>query len=384
MKIFSLASTAATKSSAASWPIVGQIAILLGIVMNFIYTTLDKLLPSDTGLIGISIIIYTIVVYMILLPLTINQQRTQKLNSVIQPEVQKIQKKYKNKKDQASMMKQQEEIKQVYEKYGTSMTGGCLPLLIQMPFLFGLYPVVMDMARYVPAIKSAPEAVNRFLTIPSLSVTPFEMIKKSGTFGEPAILVIITAIMIPLLAGLSQFLSVKISQNVNDPSAAMPKDNPMAGTMKSMTYTMPILSAVMCFTFATGIGVYWIVSALVRLVQQIFINKHLQQMSVEDLIEKNKEKAARKAAKRKERMSNISEAANTNAKNIKKQPSGKAVIADTSSNEDTIEASRVRLSHAKPGSLASKANLVNSYNTNTRANNEEVKEDNDNSKKKKK
>ena len=147
--------------TAANWPLVGQLCWLLGKVMSFIYDFLDKALPSDNGLVGLSIIIYTILVYTCMLPLTINQQRSSKMMAVINPEVQKIQKKYKNKKDQASMMKQQEEIQQVYDKYGTSMMGGCLPLLIQMPFLFALYPVIYNIQQYVPAIKGAPAAVNR-------------------------------------------------------------------------------------------------------------------------------------------------------------------------------------------------------------------------------
>ena len=149
--------------SAANWPIVGQLCWVLGKVMNFIYTMLDNILTTDTGLVGWSIIIYTILVYTCMLPMTVNQQRTTKMQAVISPEVQAIQKKYKNKKDQASMMKQQEEIQQVYDKYGTSMMGGCLPLLIQMPFLFALYPVIYNIQEYVPHIT---EEANKFLTIP--------------------------------------------------------------------------------------------------------------------------------------------------------------------------------------------------------------------------
>ena len=133
--------------TAANWPIVGQLCWILGKVMNFIYNFLDKCLPSDSGLVGLSIILYTIFVYTLLLPLTIKQQRTSKMSSVMNPEIQAIQKKYKNKKDQASMMKQQEEIQQVYDKYGTSMSAGCLPLLIQMPLLFALYPVIYNIQK---------------------------------------------------------------------------------------------------------------------------------------------------------------------------------------------------------------------------------------------
>ena len=121
-----------------------------------------------------------------MLPMTINQQRSTKMMSVINPEVQAIQKKYRNKKDQASMMKQQEEIQQVYDKYGTSMMGGCLPMLVQVPLLLALYPVIYDIQTYVPAIKDAPASVNRFLTIPDLTIAPITMIKNSGDYGIDA------------------------------------------------------------------------------------------------------------------------------------------------------------------------------------------------------
>ena len=176
--------------SAANWPIVGQLCWLLGKVMNFIYTILDNALPGDNGLVGLSIILYTIFVYTLMLPMTINQQKSTKMMSVINPEVQAVQKKYRNKKDQASLMKQQEEIQQVYDKYGTSMMGGCLPLLVQLPLLLALYPVIYDIQGYVPAIKNAPESVNRFLTIPDLTIAPIAMIKNSGGSyyhnGDPA------------------------------------------------------------------------------------------------------------------------------------------------------------------------------------------------------
>ena len=262
--------------TAANWPIVGQLCWLLGKVMNFIYTMLDNTLATDTGLVGLSIIIYTIVVYTCMLPMTINQQKTTKMQAVITPEVQAIQKKYKNKKDQASLMKQQEEIQQVYDKYGTSMMGGCLPLLIQMPFLFALYPVIYNIESYVSHIT---DEANKFLTIPNMTISPSGMI---GAVREG---------QDPILSGATQYASIKLSQNITGGHKQADNDNPMAGTMKTMNYTMPLLSVFMVFTLPTGIGVYWIVSAIVRSVQQIAINKKLSKMSIEDLIEKNREKA---------------------------------------------------------------------------------------------
>ena len=79
-------------TATANWPIIGQISWLLGKVMNFIYTILDSVLPGDNGLVGLSIIFYTIFVYTLMLPMTINQQRSTKMMSVINPEVQAIQK----------------------------------------------------------------------------------------------------------------------------------------------------------------------------------------------------------------------------------------------------------------------------------------------------
>ncbi|BDF06556.1 YidC/Oxa1 family membrane protein insertase [[Clostridium] hylemonae] len=354
--------TAATLLTAANWPIVGQIAWLLGKVMNFIYTVLDNILPSDNGLIGLSIIFYTIIVYTIMLPLTVKQQKTAKMSSVMNPEIQAIQKKYKNKKDQASMMKQQEEVQQVYDKYGTSMTGGCLPLLIQMPLLFALYPVIYDMQRYVPAIKGAATSVNKFITIPDLTMAPIQMIKESGSFGIAPAVVIITAILLPVLSGLTQYLSIKLSQNIS--GQQMDKDNPMAGTMKTMNMTMPIFSVFMVFTLSSGIGLYWIVSAVVRCVQQVLINKHLSKTSVEDIIEKNKEKAAEKRQKRGEKAEKINMMAQTNTRTLKDSANRGTSGLTEKEREEKVTKARDNAGNAKEGSLASKANMVKKFNKN--------------------
>lgn len=342
--------------SAANWPIVGQIAWLFGKIINLIYTTLDSLFGNfDTGLVGISVIVFTIVIYTCLLPLTIKQQRSAKMTAVMNPEIQAIQKKYKGKTDQVSMMRQQEEMRQVYDKYGTSMMGGCLPVLIQMPFLFALYPVVSNVEHYVPAVKSAPEAVNRFITIPNLAVSPLEMLSKKSEFGLPAFLIVITAIAIPVLAWFSQFLNIKLSQAASEQQNS---DNPLAGSMKTMNMTMPIFSAVMVFSLPSGIGMYWIISAVVRSVQQVFINKHLKKISVEDLVEKNKEKAAKKREKRGEKAEKINALAQANTKQIK-SPVSKVTSAEK---EEKLKQAAKKAENAKAGSLASKANMVKRFN----------------------
>ena len=349
--------------TAANWPIVGQLCWILGKVMNFIYNFLDKCLPSDSGLVGLSIILYTIFVYTLLLPLTIKQQRTSKMSSVMNPEIQAIQKKYKNKKDQASMMKQQEEIQQVYDKYGTSMSAGCLPLL--MPLLFALYPVIYNIQKYVPEIKTAPKAVNVFLTLPDLTISPMQMIKNSGSYGFPAIVIIITAILLPVLSGLTQYGSIKLSQAIS--GQQLDKDNPMASTMNTMNITMPLFSVFMVFSLPTGIGLYWIVSAVVRCVQQVFINKHLSKISVEEILEQNKEKAEEKRVKRGEKNERIAAMAQMNTKNMNNQNQKKRQSTSNLSEKEReakVENAHKKAENAKKGSLASKANMVKKFNEN--------------------
>lgn len=350
--------------TAADWPIIGQIAWLLGKVMELIYTILDNILPSDIGLIGLSIILYTILVYTLMLPMTVKQQRSSKMMAVINPEVQAIQKKYKNKRDQASMMKQNEEIQQVYDKYGTSMAGGCLPMLIQMPLLFALYPVVYDMERYVPAIKTASADVQKFLTIPDVSLSPMQMFTQradiAAQFGVSATLLIVTAIALPAISVITQFLSMKLSQAVS--GQAMDKDNPMAGTMKSMNIIMPLFSLWIVISLPAGLGIYWIISAVVRCVQQIFINKHLKSLSVDDLIEKNREKAEKKREKRGEKAEKINAMAQTNTRSIKN--SAKASVLTDTEKEAKLKKAEENKKNAKSGSLASKANMVRKFNEN--------------------
>ena len=104
--------------------------------------------------IGLCIILFTLVVKVLMFPLTIKQQKSSKLMSVMQPELQAVQNKYKGKTDNESMMKMNVETKAVYEKYGTSMTGGCLQLLIQMPILLALYRVIYNIPAYVSSVKT--------------------------------------------------------------------------------------------------------------------------------------------------------------------------------------------------------------------------------------
>lgn len=130
--------------------ILGPIASVLGIIMDFLFH-----ITGQFGIfnVGLCIILFTIVTKMLMLPLTIKQQKSTKLMSIMNPEIQAIQAKYKGKKDNESMQRQNVELQAVYDKYGTSMTSGCLPLLVQMPILFALFSVVRNIPAYVASVR---------------------------------------------------------------------------------------------------------------------------------------------------------------------------------------------------------------------------------------
>ncbi len=332
-------------SGIGSWPVIKQIAIVLGFVMRGIFLALSAIGIHN---ITLCIILFTIITRMLLLPLTVSQQRFSKLNSVMTPELQAIQKKYANKKDDVSMSKMQTEQQMVYDKYGVSMTAGCLPSLIQLPLLFALYPVVYNLENYIPELANYTEAELQ------------QMYTFAGIYLNDSPKILSITVLIPILAGVTQFLSTKLMM-ANQPNM---EDNPMSSSMKSMNYTMPIISIVICFSFPCFIGIYWITMSLVMVIQQFFINRHLRNVSVEDMILKNVEKKNKKRAKK--GLPPIYDKANVSTRNIekaqkpaqpKKEFNKEAYDAKLKENSDYYKTHT-----AKPGSLAAKANMVQEYN----------------------
>ena len=130
--------------------ILKPFAIILGYIINAIFWILDKIgIPN----IGLTIIIFTIVIYVLMIPLTYKQQKFSKFQARMNPELQAIRKKYEGKQDQESMMRMNSETQALYAKYGVSPSGSCLQLLIQMPILFALYRVIMTIPAYVGKVK---------------------------------------------------------------------------------------------------------------------------------------------------------------------------------------------------------------------------------------
>ena len=420
--------------------ILGPIAKLLGILMDWIYSGISNITGGRVESVVLSIVIITIIIYMCLLPLTIKQQKFSKLSQKMQPEMQAIQAKYKNKKDQASMMAMQEETQLLYQKYGISPMGSCVQMLIQMPILFALYRVFYNIPAYLSGVKgsftglvdqikgvdnysdtlvslmdkynvvtssglnasnvaskladasgdtlsnyiidilyklpskgwdalmdgkffdgiqSAVEKThdallhfNYFLGL-NISDTPWYIIKSNFTDKpDKWLLFVILALLIPVLSYLTQMLNIKLM-----PQATNGNDQ-VANQMKMMNLMMPLMSLFICFTVPVGLGIYWICSALVRGIQQFFVNRHIENLDLEAVMAKNEEKAKKKREKMGLSEDYIKKAAQIKTKSI----DNKANVSVSAGTEEKLAKAAEYKANAKSGSLASKANMVKEFN----------------------
>ncbi len=238
--------------------------------------------------VGICIILFTFIVYLIMFPLNAKQQKSSRLMTKINPEILAIQEKYKGKKDNESMMRQQAETQEIYNKYGVSPFGGCLPLIISMPIIFALYGVIKEVTVYAPSLEGA----TGFLGL-DLSQTPTQYASTTKW-----------AYLIPVLAVVFQFLNSQIlqakSKNEKGKKNKNTQQDSMQQSMKMMNYFMPLMSGFFALSFSMGIGLYWIAASIFRIGQTIIINRQVDKISLDDLVEKNKEKAAKKSKKRKQ------------------------------------------------------------------------------------
>lgn len=420
--------------------ILGPIAKLLGMLMDWIYSGISDITGGRVESVVLSIVIITIIIYMCLLPLTIKQQKFSKLSQKMQPEMQAIQAKYKDKKDQASMMAMQEETQLLYQKYGISPMGSCVQMLIQMPILFALYRVFYNIPAYLSGVKgsftglvdsiqqtsgyqdtlvslmekynvvtssglnasnaaskladASGDALSNYIIdilykLPSkgwdalmdgkffdgiqsavekthdallhfnyflglnISDTPWYIIKSNFTDKpDKWLLFVILALLIPVLSYLTQMLNIKLM-----PQATNGNDQ-VASQMKMMNLMMPLMSLFFCFTVPVGLGIYWICSALVRGIQQFFVNRHIENLDLEAVMAKNEEKAKNKRKKMGLSEDYIKKAAQIKTKSI----DSKANVSASADTEEKLAKAAEYKANAKAGSLASKANMVKEFN----------------------
>ena len=409
---------------------LGPIAKGLGWIMDKIYLFLSSVCHIDS--IALTIIVFTIFIYLCLFPLTYKQQKFSVLTRKMQPELNAVQKKYKNKKDQASMMAQQEETQMIYDKYGVSPMGSCVQMLIQMPILFALYRVFYNVPAYISSVKgiftelvtnimatdgyaktleglyksanlknvafdasatgttmsnsiidvlyklsesgwnaladsfpNLSDLVNstwsnlreiNYMFMLNISDTPLNLIKTA--WSSKAWVLLICAILVPVVSYLGQVINMKLMPTADNGNSGNPQADQMAQQMKTMNAIMPLMTLFIAFSCPVGLVLYWTMGSVVRIVQQIFLNKHFEKIDLNDIIEKNKEKAEKKKEKRGIRQAQIYDAARMNTRD--NSMASKANISKEKT--DALNNAAEARSHAKSGSMASKANMVKNFN----------------------
>lgn len=400
--------------------ILGPIVSLFGIIMNAIYSFFSLMGIHN---IALTIIIFTFITRALILPLTIKQQKFSKLSSRMNPELQKIQAKYKGKKDEASLRKMQAENSAVYQKYGVNPASGCLPLLITLPIMLALYQVIYNIPAYVTqiydlyaGIAGRIQEVGDYQTTLSGIIDSIKNLSAPAEYTEKSIIDILkkfsstdweafkssfagilnsSAITLKSGRGLDVAGTISEIQRINGffglniadaPGLAFPaiiipilagalqfvqgkqlqvktadnKDNPTASAANSMNIVMPIMSVFFCITFPIGIGLYWIAGSVFAIIQQFFVNRYMDKIDVDELIKKNLNKTGKRNAYLESKGISISDLARKQTKNI-----DTSVIEQSSDTDETEKESDnddKRTDPASPRSISEIANLLKNRN----------------------
>lgn len=330
---------------------------------------------------GWSLVIFTIILKLVLFPLSIKQQKSTARMATFQPKIKELQVKYGKDKQ-----KLQEEQMKLYEKEGYNPAAGCLPMLLQMGVLFGIIDVVYKPLKHlmripVDIIKSAETLVTELLGKPSSSaqlmaikymqddlpgadklaalfspeqvdkIMNFDMMFLGMNVGDIPTMAFNLLLIIPILSGATAFLSSWISTKQQEKMGQT-----MQKSMKYMMYGMPLMSIWFCFSLPAGVGLYWIVSNIAAIAQTIILAKIYTPEKLSKMNDKNKDKNAAKMKEKRERLEEMQKAQRQKyidkgltppePKVARPQPVKKAapeIVDDGISSQDRIKLARKRL-----------------------------------------
>jgi membrane protein insertase, YidC/Oxa1 family, C-terminal domain len=215
--------------------IIGWIAQPLGMLLSFLYNFFDNY--------GITIIVFTIIVKLCLFPLYADQIKHSARMADVQPKIQAIQKKYANDKEMLNI-----KMMELYKEEKFNPMRGCLPMLIQMPIIFGLFALLRNPTVFIQSNAMLMAIHETFIWIPDLSQP------------DPWIL--------PILSGISTFIS--FSQTQQQTSMG---DNSMTSMMKMMRYFFPVMIVWMGRSFPAGLTIYWFIGTVIQIIQTYGLNK---------------------------------------------------------------------------------------------------------------
>ena len=227
---------------------------LLGSILNGI-NNITSLVPEPWGGYGLAIIIFTIFMRLLLLPLDLKSKKSNMRIQEIQPELEKINKKYKNDPDKLN-----KKTMELYQKNNVNPMGGCLPLLLTLPITFAMFAALRELA----ASADNQGLASSFLWIKSIwsPDSPMRNIANESIpfFGEK----FNGLFILPILAGVTSYFQMKIAQ---------PKDAPQNEQMGCMTTAMPLMSLYFCTMYTASFAIYYVTSNIFQIVQTIVTQK---------------------------------------------------------------------------------------------------------------
>ncbi|MFV0314296.1 MAG: YidC/Oxa1 family membrane protein insertase [Anaerotignum sp.] len=326
--------------------ILGPITELMSYVYNMLFDGLHGVMTA--GVLGVAIILFTLIVKIILFPLMVKQQKSSFKMQMLQPELEKIRNKYKGKTDQLSQQKMTLEMQDFQKKNGISLMGGCLPLLIQLPILYALFYLFQNAYVYVDVIgQNYTDIANAILQIPTdirmevfgpyaqnfvdaykntdiVKASGFDMgrledvvmlvnylrvdewtsiMTQLGAYGDGLVDLLATknsietfltiplvstaglswpGVTIPVFAALTTYAQSKIMMAMS-PQNADP-NNPAANMTKTMTYIMPFMMGFFCISMPAGLGLYWTISNVFGIIQQLILQKYYKKKFAEEVL----------------------------------------------------------------------------------------------------
>lgn len=220
--------------------IIGFIAVPLGWLLSYIYSLINNY--------GITLIIFTVFVKGCLYPLYATQIRSTAVMADIQPKMQALQKKYANDKETLNI-----KMMELYKEEKFNPMGGCLPMLIQMPIIFGLFALLRNPMAYISSDSMLLAIHESFLWVMDLS--------------QPDLWIL------PIAAGVTTFIS--FSQTQSQQGSA---NNQMAPMMNMMKYFFPVMIVWMGRSFPAGLTIYWFIGTLVQIAFNFRLNKLRRKM----------------------------------------------------------------------------------------------------------
>ena len=333
--------------------ITEPLAVLLGIIISSIYSFFSGIGIESVAL---SIFCLTLIIRLLLSPLNIKMTKSTRIQQHLKPEFDKINKKYKGKKDQNSMIKQQQETKDLQKRYGIKMSTGCLTTLIQFPIIIALYQVIREISTYL----DAPDEAYMLFAI-DLTKTPSELLKADLWHN-------FYYAIIPILCCVFQVLSM-----ISTPQTLSgdPQQDATAKSMRRSMMLMPIFSLFITFSVPSGVGFYWAASSLLSYLIQIGTKIYFDHADMDKIVEKQRVRAEKKYEKDKQSgkksfLEKLQEAAlgestdtsEDDSKNMQQYGSKSLKhYTNTSASSDSSDTTSANV-NLKKGSLASKANAM--------------------------